>query len=766
MASTDFSTIQESIKSKLHNAVDSSHVFSIFENLMTAVISQQDELKSLNQKMSDMTQQMADMGEKMNGINGNMRSYIDAKITKNNIDLEGRLESKLDILDEKSVGSQSIVSDPEPISPDSDDKKGDWRDKKPVIVQELQEKGREIRANRTAAEEAAESVENLGRKGGQTVIQRVRMLETRINTMTERLSENVRDTEIIQEQLNSAKDSTLGDEIAELKRFVEQLGKAVVDASQRALHAERELAEKNLQSMLSEVRPSAPEPVEDELQQERLVQFIREQLDKWAAENMLKKSLANSRATSAQIASRTSTPKLQSAGPPSRPDSGAIRRTVDVAIAGTKMELDHVKTMLARLEEKSKVESAKLKTEILELDRTRVTHTELSRMLTYQIEKESSTLSERFHSCVIEIVTPLVRPKMDYDEMVKFVEDSLKDQPDIIAGIVRDGCGKVERDVGDRMRMLDNKMKNLTKIMRELENAVRNSSTAAAEVSPMEDWKPEVARVGERLAKTEEDYQRIVVKLAEEIEALQDALGARPNESQVTQMVHSVEDAIRRQLGESNDDMSVTVSKLVNAVRSKANKEEVIRIVQERISQAEMQRAAADADEKDRQIAGSIKCISCGAPKFNDVYKEEENPPNPVLIPLVPQSKADYEQLVAVVNRNAGLKPLTRSYTPMAPKIHPYLQKQQKQQTPLYRRAQLAAQMKEVAKAQSSVLSSSAAMYYLDDGSSLDEGINRSRISTTSSNPSNVRLPSVQPLPMSDDLSTTYPKTNGGKSRE
>ncbi len=69
----------------------------------------------------------------------------------------------------------------------------------------------------------------------------------------------------------------------------------------------------------------------------------------------------------------------------------------------------------------------------------------------------------------------------------------------------------------------------------------------------------------------------------------------------------------------------------------------------------------------------------------------------------------DYDQLVAVINRQAGLKPLTRQTKPLAPMtpisrpvtssvVSPIIKKDSKNQEPLYRRAKMASLMKEVPK--------------------------------------------------------------------
>lgn len=135
-----------------------------------------------------------------------------------------------------------------------------------------------------------------------------------------------------------------------------------------------------------------------------------------------------------------------------------------------------------------------------------------------------------------------------------------------------------------------------------------------------------------------------------------------------------------------------------------AQTEETIRKLEEQQLEQENNRL--------RDCAGGVKCLSCGAIRKGVQVMHVTADPN---IDLSPTKNAgsDYDQLLSVLNRQAGLKPLSRQTKPLIPMtpiarpastavVSPILKKGQGSvglnQEPLYRRAKAASLMKEIPK--------------------------------------------------------------------
>jgi len=119
--------------------------------------------------------------------------------------------------------------------------------------------------------------------------------------------------------------------------------------------------------------------------------------------------------------------------------------------------------------------------------------------------------------------------------------------------------------------------------------------------------------------------------------------------------------------------------------------------------------------------------------------------------------------MMAVIQRSAGLKPLSRRFAPMQPKVHPYLRKQNAPTEPLFRRAQLAAHLKEIVKVPNVLPMSNSmptAMYYLDDS---DVETTKTAGSQTKSQSHGIRLPAAGPLSsIRSSVSSTGSEDNRG----
>lgn len=113
-----------------------------------------------------------------------------------------------------------------------------------------------------------------------------------------------------------------------------------------------------------------------------------------------------------------------------------------------------------------------------------------------------------------------------------------------------------------------------------------------------------------------------------------------------------------------------------------------------------------------RDCAGGVRCLSCGSVRKGYQIMHVTADPNLDLSPAK-NAGGDYDQLVAVLNRQAGLKPLSRQTKPLLPMtpiarpastavVSPILKKGQGasglKQEPLYRRAKAVSLMKEIPK--------------------------------------------------------------------
>ena len=123
-------------------------------------------------------------------------------------------------------------------------------------------------------------------------------------------------------------------------------------------------------------------------------------------------------------------------------------------------------------------------------------------------------------------------------------------------------------------------------MLREVEASVARAGAPAEHVTVTEDWKPELTKYAEQLAKSEEENKALVNKVSSipvlisyqplthvptclslthphalppslrshhhfmqvmaELESIQEEMGTRPSEAQVAQMMHAVEDSLKR----------------------------------------------------------------------------------------------------------------------------------------------------------------------------------------------------------------------------
>lgn len=149
--------------------------------------------------------------------------------------------------------------------------------------------------------------------------------------------------------------------------------------------------------------------------------------------------------------------------------------------------------------------------------------------------------------------------------------------------------------------------------------------------------------------------------------------------------------------------------------------------------------------EVDHDAAGVTRCISCGhmgkptSPGASGLLNDNPELYQQSVLSWGANGTSEYDQVVAIMNRQAGLKPLNRHTKPMLPVVNlsrpvtaagsGVLQSQgstssskrdQNSKEPLYRRAKIANQLRETPKiplvnfTPNSSLSSPAEVYHLD----------------------------------------------------
>jgi hypothetical protein len=167
-----------------------------------------------------------------------------------------------------------------------------------------------------------------------------------------------------------------------------------------------------------------------------------------------------------------------------------------------------------------------------------------------------------------------------------------------------------------------------------------------------------------------------------------------------------------------------------------------------------------------------LSCGSVGKGNQNHHHPPSSSPTDPTLsLSFEHNAGGDYNQLLAVLNRQAGLKPLARQMKPLVPMTpisrpsstavanSPIMKKSQSQvEIPLYRRAKAVSMMKEIPKiplvsfGPSSSASQPSDLYHFDQDQSLTSP-SSSSVNSSSSLNNRVKLPRV---PSSSRSSGTY----------
>lgn len=199
-------------------------------------------------------------------------------------------------------------------------------------------------------------------------------------------------------------------------------------------------------------------------------------------------------------------------------------------------------------------------------------------------------------------------------------------------------------------------------------------------------------------------------------------LRCRPKERQIQTMVQMIEKEFKKQLGHDVSDLQSTMHSIANAVHSKAGKNDVVKLISNSIAHVQLNISRLNKGEIP---AGGYKCLSCGhngatvrlmsgAPHHDDesvnsFQSRGRISPDDASVDSAVSMLSD-PSTAAVLNRTAGLRPLGGYSEPQDPKvvaraekkkaIQAHISRQRPTTTsePLYRRARLAAQLKEIPK--------------------------------------------------------------------
>ena len=251
----------------------------------------------------------------------------------------------------------------------------------------------------------------------------------------------------------------------------------------------------------------------------------------------------------------------------------------------------------------------------------------------------------------------------------------------------------------------DKKIMNLRHALNDLEQSMNNQFQHAHKSSKKKDdepWKSDLLKVSQSVNKAREDQRTVAKMMVEELENLQNQLKERVDESRLEHMARSIEDNVQKELGENVSGINLSMAKIISAVRNKTDRNETEALIRNRLREAEEYLLAL----QDEEPAGAFKCISCGVSgkKMTPPTSLESQSFASVIMSQSAEVKrnrgGDHDQAAAVLNRQAGLRPLSRQQKPMTPKTFTPTSAPTKEMTlePLYRRAKHANKIREIPK--------------------------------------------------------------------
>ena len=115
-------------------------------------------------------------------------------------------------------------------------------------------------------------------------------------------------------------------------------------------------------------------------------------------------------------------------------------------------------------------------------------------------------------------VEKMIVSKVDRDELMNFFQvhqaASMQRESEKLEKMIKEHFAKFDRDTQERNSKTDTKFRNLTKMLREVEASVARAGAPAEHVTVTEDWKPELTKYAEQLAKSEEENKALVNKVS------------------------------------------------------------------------------------------------------------------------------------------------------------------------------------------------------------------------------------------------------------
>lgn len=264
-------------------------------------------------------------------------------------------------------------------------------------------------------------------------------------------------------------------------------------------------------------------------------------------------------------------------------------------------------------------------------------------------------------------------------------------------------------DMQEKHVQQDNSIRDVSRALADLEaniNIQLQQSHKLLKKKDEEAWKSDLLKVSQSINKAREDQRTVAKMLVEELENLQKEMKNRVDERRLEHLAATIEEKLQREMGQSVSGINLSMAKIVSAVRSKADRSETEALIQNKLNEAEESLRNLQEDEP----AGAYKCISCGS-------AGKKMTPNASLeslsfaSALMTQSMevkrnrgGDLEQTAAVLNGQAGLRPLSRQQKPLVPKSFTPASAPARDMSkevvlePLYRRAKHANQIREIPK--------------------------------------------------------------------
>ena len=245
----------------------------------------------------------------------------------------------------------------------------------------------------------------------------------------------------------------------------------------------------------------------------------------------------------------------------------------------------------------------------------------------------------------------------------------------------------------------------------------------------MEDFGRQFQVVDRNIAKLFDSHQELATKVDSEFSAVRDDFSKAPTENLISEFISSQLSEYNISVDRGLQDIVMNMQNLSRLVSTKADKDEVLQTIADRIKRLRSQLESKGNDED--LAAGLVTCLTCGSGKqreisppksasFNDSLDSSSFDRISYTLGEDTLSREDYEVVAGILRGDSTLKPLGKQYAPMRPKPNPYLRRA-KELEPLYRRAKHANQVREMVKITSperTIASASSVVYHFEDSSS------------------------------------------------